>query len=93
MILPNVSTSLRTHALRRNHDSEDMAETLMKAIPPGIVATTRWHTAGSILQQSKSSAFLAQSLTSPGRNRRGLLAAFLRDTLEENANLPPTVGG
>lgn len=67
-----------------------LAETLLKAIPPGIVATDeegiiRWFnpTAEQILGIPS-----AKVLHKPVETAGGLLAEFLRDTLEENANLP-----
>ena len=67
-----------------------LAETLLKAIPPGIVATDenaiiRWFnpTAEQILGIPS-----AKALHKPVEAAGGLLAEFLRDTLEGKANLP-----
>jgi len=68
-----------------------LAETLLKAIPPGIVATDeeatiRWFnpTAAEILGVDPEEA-LNQPIEAVG----GRLAAFLRETLEASDNLPP----
>jgi PAS domain S-box-containing protein len=67
-----------------------LAETLLKSIPPGIVATDeeaniRWFnpTAEQILGVSADDA-----LNQPVEAVGGKLAAFLRDTLEARENLP-----
>src|SRR5437764_1654288 len=67
-----------------------LAETLLKAIPPGIIATdeeatVRWfnHTAEKILGVGAAAA-LNQPIEAVGSR----LAAFLRETLEAKENLP-----
>jgi nitrogen-specific signal transduction histidine kinase len=68
-----------------------LAETLLKSIPPGIVATDeegiiRWFnpTAEQILELPS-----AKVLHKPVEAAGSALAAFLRDTLEAKASLPP----
>jgi PAS domain S-box-containing protein len=68
-----------------------LAETLLKAIPPGIIATdeeatVRWFnpTAEKILGVAA-----AEALNQPIEAVGSRLAAFLRETLEAKENLPP----
>src|SRR5260370_7075695 len=68
-----------------------LAETLLKSIPPGIVATDedaiiRWFnpTAEQILGLSSKDV-----LHKPAESAGSRLAAFLRETLESKTPLPP----
>ncbi|HEX4640899.1 MAG TPA: histidine kinase dimerization/phospho-acceptor domain-containing protein, partial [Chthoniobacterales bacterium] len=88
----HVSTVLENALLNEEVTlQKTLAETLLKSIPPGIVATDeeaniRWFnpTAEQILGVDASDA-----LNQPVEAVGGRLAAFLRETLEARENLPP----
>ena len=88
----HVSTVLENALLNEEVTvQKTLAETLLKSIPPGIVATDeeaniRWFnpTAEQILGVNASDA-----LNQPVEAVGGKLAAFLRETLEARENLPP----
>jgi len=88
----HVSTVLENALLNEEVTvQKTLAETLLKSIPPGIVATDeeaniRWFnpTAEQILGVTASDA-LNQPVEAVGSK----LAAFLRDTLDARENLPP----
>jgi PAS domain S-box-containing protein len=88
----HVSTVLENALLNEEvRVQKTLAETLLKSIPPGIVATDeeaniRWFnsTAEQILGVDAQDA-LNQPIEAVG----GRLAAFLRETLEAGENLPP----
>src|SRR5204863_3555566 len=88
----HVSTVLENALLNEEVTvQKTLAETLLKSIPPGIVATDeeaniRWFnaTAEQILGVQAADA-LNQPIEAVG----GRLAAFLRETLEARENLPP----
>jgi PAS domain S-box-containing protein len=88
----HVSTVLENALLNEEVTiQKTLAETLLKSIPPGIVATDqqaniRWFnpTAEQILGVNASDA-LDQPVEAAGSR----LATFLRETLEANDNLPP----
>src|SRR5438270_8131288 len=88
----HVSTVLENALLNEEVTvQKTLAETLLKSIPPGIVATDeeaniRWFnaTAEQILGVNARDA-LNQPIEAVG----GRLAAFLRETLEVRENLPP----
>jgi PAS domain S-box-containing protein len=88
----HVSTVLENALLTEEVSvQKTLAETLLKSMPPGIVATDeeaniRWFnpTAEQILGISAGEA-LNQPIEAVG----GRLATFLRDTLEARENLPP----
>jgi PAS domain S-box-containing protein len=88
----HVSTVLENALLNEEVTvQKTLAETLLKSIPPGIVATDqdaniRWFnpTAEQILGVDATEA-----LNQPVEAVGGRLAAFLRETLDANENLPP----
>jgi nitrogen-specific signal transduction histidine kinase len=92
LLAEHVSTVLENALLNEEVTlQKTLAETLLKAIPPGIIATDeeatiRWFnpTAEQILGVNASNA-LNQPIEAAG----GRLAAFLRETLEARENLPP----
>ena len=92
LLAEHVSTVLENALLYEEVTlQKTLAETLLKSIPPGIVATDeeatiRWFnpTAEQILGVNASEA-LNQPIEAVGSR----LAAFLRDTLEARENLPP----
>jgi PAS domain S-box-containing protein len=92
ILAEHVSTVLENALLHEEISlQKTLAETLLKSIPPGIVATDedgviRWFnpTAEQILGVSA-----AEALNKPAEIAGGTLAAFLRDTLDTKTNLPP----
>src|SRR5438034_4432847 len=92
ILAEHVSTVLENALLNEEVKvQKTLAETLLKSIPPGIVATDeeaniRWFnsTAEQILGVDARDA-LNQPIEAVG----GRLAAFLRETLEARENLPP----
>ena len=92
VLAEHVSTVLENALLHEEISlQKTLAETLLKSIPPGIVATDedgiiRWFnpTAEQILGVSA-----AEALNKPVESAGGTLAAFLRDTLDTKTNLPP----
>jgi two-component system sensor histidine kinase HydH len=92
VLAEHVSTVLENALLNEEVTvQKTLAETLLKSIPPGIVATDeeaniRWFnaTAEQILGVEAANA-LNQPIEAVG----GRLAAFLRETLEARENLPP----
>jgi PAS domain S-box-containing protein len=92
ILAEHVSTVLENALLHEEISlQKTLAETLLKSIPAGIVATDqdgviRWFnpTAEQILGVSGSEA-----LNKPVEAAGGTLAAFLRDTLDTKTNLPP----
>ncbi|HJX26166.1 MAG TPA: ATP-binding protein, partial [Chthoniobacterales bacterium] len=92
ILAEHVSTVLENALLHEEISlQKTLAETLLKSIPPGIVATDqdgviRWFnpTAEQILGVSA-----AEALNKPVEASGGMLAAFLRDTLDTKMNLPP----
>ncbi|HEY2138719.1 MAG TPA: ATP-binding protein [Chthoniobacterales bacterium] len=92
VLAEHVSTVLENALLNEEVTvQKTLAETLLKSIPPGIVATDdeaniRWFnpTAEHILGVSAEDA-LNQPIEAVG----GRLATFLRETLEARENLPP----
>lgn len=92
ILAEHVSTVLENALLHEEISlQKTLAETLLKSIPPGIVATDedgiiRWFnpTAEQILDVSS-----AEALNKPVEAVGGTLAAFLRDTLDTKTNLPP----
>ncbi|HEY4281954.1 MAG TPA: ATP-binding protein, partial [Chthoniobacterales bacterium] len=92
MLAENVSAVLENTQLHEEVAvQKTLAETLLKAIPPGIVATdeegiVRWFnpTAEEILGLSSD-----RVLHKPVEAVGSTLAAFLRDTLDAETSLPP----
>jgi nitrogen fixation/metabolism regulation signal transduction histidine kinase len=92
ILAEHVSTVLENALLHEEISlQKTLAETLLKSIPPGIVATDedgiiRWFnpTAEQILGVAA-----AEALNKPVEAAGGTLAAFLRDTLDTKTNLPP----
>jgi PAS domain S-box-containing protein len=92
LLAEHVSTVLENALLYEEVTlQKTLAETLLKAIPPGIVATdengtVRWFnpTAEEILGLP-----LAKVLNKPIETAGAALASFLRDALETQENLPP----
>ncbi len=92
MLGENVSTVLENALLYEEATlQKTLAETLLKSIPPGIVAIdngaiVRWFnpTAEQILELS-----ISEVLGKPVEAVGGKLASFLRDTLDSKTALPP----
>src|SRR6202049_1632568 len=92
IVAEDVSTGLESAVLHEEISlQKTLAETLLKSIPPGIVAADqdgviRWFnpTAEQILGVSA-----AEALNKPVEAAGGTLAGFLRDTLDTKTNLPP----
>jgi two-component system, NtrC family, sensor histidine kinase AtoS len=92
MLAEQVSTVLENALLYEEVTlQKTLAETLLKSIPPGIVAVdeegfVRWFnpTAEQILGVANSNV-----LNKPVETVGGRLAGFLRDTLDSKNNLPP----
>ncbi|MBA3881461.1 MAG: PAS domain-containing protein [Chthoniobacterales bacterium] len=92
ILAEHVSTVLENALLNEEITlQKTLAETLLKSIPPGIVATDeeaiiRWFnpTAEQILGLSA-----AEVLNRPAEAAGGRLAALLRETLDAKGNLPP----
>src|ERR1700730_2275284 len=92
ILAEHVSTVLENALLQEEPTlQKTLAETLLRSIPPGIVATDedgiiRWFnpTAEQILGLATSDV-----LNKPVEAAGGTVAAFLRETLDSKTNLPP----
>ena len=92
ILAEHVSTVLENALLQEETTlQKTLAETLLRSIPPGIVATDedgiiRWFnpTAEQILGLATSDV-----LNKPVEAAGGTVAAFLRETLDSKTNLPP----
>ncbi len=97
LLAEHVSTVLENALLYEEVTlQKTLAETLLKSIPPGIIATdeeamVRWFnpTAERILGHRVQRDALNQPVEAAGSR----LASFLRETLEAKENLPPRSNG